>query len=141
MIVSKRYAISNTIKFPVAYRSTLYILKHGSFDNWNVVTDLFEKLRREDYHKFPVLIHVKERQCFPIKAIFEDDKSSNLLVFEGTWSLGNPFSTEPPDGIQLCLGNTKTGRPLDDTIEPVKRECEFILFPRTEEMRQAIEQA
>ena len=32
-----------------------------SFDNWNVVTDLFKKLRREDYHEFPVLIHVKER--------------------------------------------------------------------------------
>ncbi len=112
-----------------------------SFNNWNVVTDLFKKLRREDYHEFPALIQVKERQYFPIKAIFEDDKSSNLVVIEGIWSLGNPFSTEPPDGIQLCIVDTKTGRPLDKTIEPVKREYEFVLFPRTEEMCQAIEQA
>lgn len=103
-----------------------------SFNNWNVVTDLFKKLRRGDYREFPVLIRVKERQYFPIKTIFEDDKSSNLLVFEGTWSLGNPFSTEPPDGIQLCIVDTKTGKPLDKTIKPVKREYEFVLFPRTE---------
>lgn len=111
-----------------------------NFNKWNVVTDLFKKLRREDYHEYPLLIHVKERQYFPINALFEDDKSSKLLVFEGTWSLGDPFSIEPPDGIQLCIVDTSTGRPLDKTIEPAKREYEFVLFPRTEEMRQSIEQ-
>jgi hypothetical protein len=107
----------------------------GSFPGWNVVTELFKKLRRSDYHESPVIIHVQETQYFSLGDIFGDDVKGGELASQGTWALGDPFSETIPEGIITMLDDPTTGQ----RIEPKRRDFVFIFYPGTDEIKKAIE--
>lgn len=109
--------------------------KPSSFSEWNAVTELFKKLRRSNYHEYPVIIHVQETQYFSVGDIFADDINGGEVASQGTWALGDPFSETMPEGIITMLDNPTTGQP----IEPKRRDYTFIFYPRTDEIKKAIE--
>ena len=76
---------------------------------WNAITDLFKKLRRTDFHEFPIIIHVRETQYIAAREVFHDDKISQLIAVQGTWELGDPFTENIPTGIETVMIDTRTG--------------------------------
>jgi hypothetical protein len=111
----------------------------NNFSGWNEVTALFKKLRRTDYHSYPVTICVEETQYFAVGDIFEDGVGTSEVAVQGTWELGDPFSEHIPDGLKLVLADHTTGRPSNKTIEPRRRHYVFKLNVRTQELEQALQ--
>lgn len=112
-----------------------------SFPDWSKVTNLFKKMRRTDYHSYPVTIRVEETQYFAVGDIFEDGIGTSEVAVQGTWDLGDPFSEHVPEGLQLILADPATGKPSHKFIEPKRRNYVFRLTARTQDLEQAIIQA
>lgn len=106
----------------------------SDFNGWNEVTVFFKKLRNFDQHEFPIQIQVHQRNYFSI-----EEGSDQHLVVEGTWSLGSPFSKEPPEGMALVLGDPKTGKPTDTKVEPSRIEFEFVIHAQNEALENKLE--
>jgi hypothetical protein len=111
----------------------------NKFSGWNEVTALFKKLRRTDYHSYPVTICVEETQYFAAGDIFEDGVGTSEVAVQGTWDLGDPFSEHIPDGLNLVLADPTTGRPSNKTIKPRRWHYVFKLNARTQELDQALQ--
>ena len=116
-------------------------LEARRFPSWTPVTELFKRLRRCDYHRYPITIVVRETQYFAVGDIFEDDVGGAEVAFEGTWDLGNPFAQDVPDGIRLLRADPATGKKTDEAVDPVRRSYVFVLRPRTPELAAALTKA
>ena len=79
------------------YRRTGGKWEANNFNGWDKVSAFFTRLRTIDTHEHPVLIQVYERGFY---GIAED--STNTLVLEWTWSLGDPHWT--------CVGSVDCSR-------------------------------
>ncbi|HYF81870.1 MAG TPA: hypothetical protein VEB00_02420 [Clostridia bacterium] len=68
------------------------------FDKWDNTTKLFKKLRRSDYHEFPVVINVRESQYY-IAEVLDDEEGNEYngyIIPQVIWGLGDPFSEHIP---------------------------------------------
>ena len=109
------------------YRRTGGKWEANNFNGWDKVSEFFRRLRTIDTHEHPVLIQVYERRFF---GIAED--STDTLVLEWTWSLGDSHSNLPPEGMRLTVANPNTGQ----AYKPIPRQTEykFYLYPLSEEV-------
>ena len=109
------------------YRRTGGKWEANNFNGWDKVSELFTRLRTIDTHEHPVLIQVYERGFY---GIAED--STDTLVLEWTWSLGDPHSNLPPEGMRLTVTNPNTGQA--HKLIPRRTEYQFYLYPLSEEV-------
>lgn len=112
----------------------------NSFSGWNAVTNLFKLLRRTDYHSYPVTISVEETQYFKEGDIFEDGVGSNTWCLCGTWDVGDPFSEQIHEGLQLIPVDQKTGKSRNISVEPIRRKYVFNLKARSTDLDKAIKE-
>ena len=54
------------------------------------------------------------------------------MVLEWTWSLGDPHSNLPPEGMRLTVTNPNTGQA--HKLIPRRTEYQFYLYPLSEEV-------
>ena len=109
------------------YRRTGGKWEANNFNGWDKVSEFFTRLRTIDTHEHPVLIQVYERGFY---GIAED--STDTLVLEWTWSLGDPHSNLPPEGMRLTVTNPNTGQA--HKLIPRRTEYQFYLYPLSEEV-------
>lgn len=112
------------------------------FPHWDAVSKAFKKFRNVDQHESNILIHVRERQYIAVNDIFRDQKSlGSYIVFEGTWPLDDPFADNPPEGLGLYRADPETGKMTNERISPKAREFQFLVAPKTDDCRKALERA
>jgi hypothetical protein len=109
------------------YRRTGGKWEANKFNGWDKVSEFFQRLRTIDTPEHPVLIQVYERRFY---GIAED--STDTLVLEWTWSLGDPHSNYPPEGIRLTVTNPNIGQA--HKLIPRRAEYQFYLCPLSEEV-------
>jgi hypothetical protein len=97
------------------------------FAGWDEVSEFSQRLRTIDTHEHTVLIQVYERRFY---GIAED--STDRLVLEWTWSLGDPHSNAPPEGMRLTAVDPNTGQARG--LIPRLTEYGFYLYPLSEEV-------
>jgi hypothetical protein len=107
----------------------------SSFKGWNSTTSLFKKLRNYDQHEHPVLIQVMQRNFYPVT-----EKKEQHMVVQGTWSLGSPFDTSPPEGLVIVAADPKTGKPSEVELVPDKIEYEFLISTGEEKLQKKLEE-
>jgi hypothetical protein len=109
------------------YRRTGAKWEPDDFNGWDKVSEFFIRLRTFDAHQHPVLIQVYERRFY---GIAED--STDTLVLEWTWSLGDPHSNLPPVGMRLTVTNPNIDQA--HKLIPRRTEYQFYLCPLSEEV-------
>jgi hypothetical protein len=109
------------------YRRTGGKWEPDDFNGWDKVSEFFIRLRTFDAHQHPVLIQVYERRFY---GIAED--STDTLVLEWTWSLGDPHSNLPPGGMRLTVTNPNIDQA--HKLIPRRTEYQFYLCPLSEEV-------
>lgn len=113
----------------------------SEFGEWNHVTELFKKLRRTDYHESPVVINVKENQRFLVDTYQDEsgEEYGEYLTFQVTWGLDDPLASDISSELTPMFFD-KNKAPIDN-IKPDKIDYEFILAPKTDEIKKALELA